>query len=557
MKRFILPLLFFLIVVSSVHAQGIVLSNSADWKDVYSTSLYSNLLEIENKFLTSTRHSTIILSSIAKETNVQIVSSSNSPFVVGYDTIMRTQGYGTVEELTFDNINLELARRLENINKFIIVDGSYGYNALAVASYAVISDSYVLFVDDRNIAQIENFLATKTVDDVIIFGQVDRDVKDVLAVYNPEIINLGDRFDNNVEIVKKYLELKPTKQTVLTNGEFIETSVMSGYDPVLFIGRANVPNQIKNFLQESEIEIGILIGNELIGTATEIRRQAGISVFVKFAQSPRSPTGGISQVEDLDRFPMPKYSLNMGVFSVFYNRATGQLEVTFQNNVDLITYFLSTITLNFGDETIIVGDEEGVFIDGLEYKTMTYEIDLPVDEEITAEVYTIFGESQKSLENIFQGEFIVESVEIFDDASINITDLYYDVGAGAFFLEIKNVGDVGVYVDAELIDVWVNGEYVIIGGDEVIFIEPGKTKKLRISVELVDEEIESKNNQILVANAIYGERENSLIKSVRAEFEFKVKGVDYVFFALLVVVIGLFFLILFKRRKKKEEEYQT
>jgi hypothetical protein len=554
MKKSILLLLFFLLVISSVNAQGMVLSNSADWRDVYSTSLYGNILGIENKFLTSTRHSTIILGSIAKGTPVQIISSSDNPFVVGYDTIMSTQGYNDVEELTFDNINLELARLLEDVTKFIIVDDSYGYNALAVASFAVIGNYYVLFADDRNIGQIENFLEGIFVDEIIIYGQVDRDVKDALTIYNPEIINLGDRFDNNVEIVKKYLEIKPTKQTVLTNGEFIETSVMSGYDPVLFIGRSNVPDQIKNFLQDSEIEIGILIGNELIGTATEIRRQAGISVFVKFAQSPRSPTGGISQVEDLDRFPMPKYSLNMGVFSVFYNRATGRLEVTFQNNVDLITYFLSTITITAGDETIIVGDEEGVFIDGLEFKTMTYDLELPTENNVTAEVFTIFGESQKSLENIFRGTFPVETVEIFDESAINITDLYYDAGSGAFFLEVKNVGNVGVYVDVELIDLWVNGEFVIVGGDEIIFVEPGKTAKVKISVELVDEEIESKNNQILIAKAIYGERENSLINSVSAEFEFKLKKADYMFYALMVVVIGLFFLIIFKRRNKKDDE---
>jgi hypothetical protein len=42
---------------------------------------------------------------------------------------------------------------------------------------------------------------------------VDREVRDKLAEFNPEIINEdGDRFANNVEIVKKYKLIKDTKQ---------------------------------------------------------------------------------------------------------------------------------------------------------------------------------------------------------------------------------------------------------------------------------------------------------------------------------------------------------
>ncbi len=64
------------------------------------------------------------------------------------------------------------------------------------------ADYFVLFADDRNFNDIVDFLSEGAVNDLIIYGQVDREVKDALAIYNPEIINLGDRFDNNIEIVK-------------------------------------------------------------------------------------------------------------------------------------------------------------------------------------------------------------------------------------------------------------------------------------------------------------------------------------------------------------------
>jgi hypothetical protein len=83
------------------------------------------------------------------------------------------------------------------------VDDAYGYNALSVASYAVISNYYVLFANDRNIGIIDSFLSDNKPTSVIIFGQVDEVVKTRLAKYNPETINLGDRFDNNIEMVKR------------------------------------------------------------------------------------------------------------------------------------------------------------------------------------------------------------------------------------------------------------------------------------------------------------------------------------------------------------------
>ena len=37
---------------------------------------------------------------------------------------------------------------------------------------------------------------------------------------------------------------------------------------MLFTGRENVPDQIKEYLKNSDISVGVLIGNELVGAAT-------------------------------------------------------------------------------------------------------------------------------------------------------------------------------------------------------------------------------------------------------------------------------------------------
>ncbi|MFH1770595.1 MAG: hypothetical protein ABH828_03485 [archaeon] len=550
MKKIIfLTLLFLILLCSSVSAQNMIITNSQDWRDVYSVEIFGNLIGIDTMFLTGTRHATIIHFSIP-QSDVEVVSSVDDPFVVGFDSMLEGQGIDGVTEVTYDNINLELARRLVGVNKFMIVDDSYGYNALAVGSYSSLAGYYVLFTDDRNIDEIVDYLDETGVDDMIIYGQVDRDVKNLLEKYNPETINLGDRFDNNVEIVKKFLEIKPTKQTILTNGEFIEQSLMDGHDPVLFIGKTNVPDQIKDFIQKSDIDIGILIGNELVGTATTIRRQVGISVFVKFAQGARTPGGTISAVEDLDRFPMPTYALDFSIFSVFYNKATGMLEVTYRNDAEIATYFKSTINVFFDGDLIVLGDENPIFIDGEEFKTILYKIQLPDGVNATAEFFTIFGESPKSLEFALQGTFPIQTITVYDEAIINITDLYYDSGAGAFYVVIENVGTVDAYVDIEILDLWINGQLTTVGGDKVIRIKPGKTGTIKASVVMSEEDMAHRLNQDIRVKALYGERENVLIKSTEATFKFKVKEADYFLYFLIVVVVILIFLIIFGRKKK-------
>ncbi len=557
--KLLIPVFLLMLIISPVLGQDHVIANSADWRDVYSTILYANLQGIPNHFLTSMPHGPILLYEIPKtHQDIKIITSADKPFMRGYESLVRSKGYDNPEELIFDEANLELAKMLPDINKYIIIDDSYGYNAIAAAPYAAKAKYYVLFADERNIGEIDDFLSARNVEDLIIFGHTDREVQNTLAKYNPEIMNseTGSRFENNIMMVEKYKELSSIKQVILTNGEFIEASMMTGKEPVLFIGTDNVPEEIREYIKKSGIEIGVLIGNELIGTATIVRRQIGISVFVKFARGSRVPGGTINPVEDLDRFPMPSYSLSMSITSITYNQATGLLEVNYKNNVDLATYFKSTITVKQGEETLaVVGDEEAVFIDGGDTKTSTYEIDLSEAEtleNLTGEIYTIYGESKTSLEKALRGTFKIETVTVMDDADIEILDLVYDK-SGRFLVSIKNTGPVDVYVDAELVDLWINGEYVTVSSDEIENIGVGKTKKIPITITLEDEDLNHKRNQEIAVRGVYGERRHALVRVKTKTFALKIKKAGkwyYIPVAILLVLIILF-LLLGKKRKKR------
>ena len=210
-------LLLLIIPQFGLAAPDQVISNSADWRDVYSTMVYSELVGSSGLFLTSTPHGPILLYEIPKtRQNIEIITSADKPYVVGYESLIRSRGYENPEEFIYEEANLELAKRLPGVNKFLVIDDSYGYNAIAVAPYAVRAGYYVLFVDDRNIGDILDFLGEKNIEDIIIYGHVDREVRTDLAIYNPEIINsdTGRRYEHNMLMIDKFSEIGSTKQVL-------------------------------------------------------------------------------------------------------------------------------------------------------------------------------------------------------------------------------------------------------------------------------------------------------------------------------------------------------
>lgn len=551
---------------SATHAQTDerVIVNSANWIDVYSGVLYANLQGKANYFLTSPRHATLIPFSIPKSVDkLEVITSRSEPFAAGYKTLLEVDGYDDVEELRTANANIELGERLTTIDKFIILDDSYGYNAISVAPYAALGEYWVLFADRRSISQVEGFLDDRDVEELIIYGQVDREVKEALERFNPDIINTGDRFDNNIEIVKRYQKIhkekfgSERKQAILNNGEFIEASLMSGADPVLFIGFSNVPEQVREYVADSELEVGTLVGNELIGSATFIRRQTGLSVFVKFGQGSRTPTNTITQVEDLDRFPIPRYGLNLALVAASLNTATNNLEVTYQNSAEVGTYF-QTLSLTVTDDNglqTIPDDGTVNFIDANSFKTIIYPLKDADDntinlegDEITAAITTIYGESPKSLEQTLIGNASVIRITVLDEANIEIEDAAVEKGSGDILVTIVNTGEVEAYVSLEALDVYVNGETIIYSSEGVSRIGKGGKKVIRIPTDMQEEDF-PENPEIKI-RAYYGERENALTKQKQATFEFKFAAADPTLYIAGALILILILLIIFRKKCK-------
>lgn len=555
-KRAAILLIFSLVftILFSINAfAGVkLITNTQNWQDVYSALQYGKYMGREPFFLVSDRHSTVILAGFDTSDSIQFFTSKDSPFVIGYEAIARSKGFQNVSERIIDGpFNLELAYELEGIHNFIVIDDAYGYNAIAVGPYASVSHSYVLFANKDNIDDVIDFLNSREVNNVLIYGRVDREVFEALQDFDPEVINNdGDRFANNVEIVKKYKEISDKTQVLFSNGEFIEADLVNGDFPVLFLGKQNLPDLIREYIKNSNIRVGVLVGNDLVGTATAIRRSTGISTFVKFARSARIPDGPISRVEGLDLFPLPRYELNITIDSIRYNTITRKLEVTYKNNADLAVYFKGTYSVNDDGKIQTVGDVNPIFLDKLSTKTLLYDIEPITSEEATVKVYTIYGEAKNSLEFTLDGVYPLGIVSVADDSLININSVSYNKRKQEFYVEIENVGPTDAYVDTELLEVKVLGEKMNFGSEEVIFVRKGAKKESVVPADLSDEDL-MKNKKIKV-RAYYGEHEDALVKMIEGEFELKVSSGWLVVYLPVVLIIILILLILLTGKKKKE-----
>jgi len=554
-------LIFFILILAAaplINAEDHVISNSEKWTDVFSTIHYANLKGIGSDFLVSTKHGPLLLNDIAKSNSMRILTSSDRPYVFNYEGQVSSAGFAEVEEITLDNFNIELIKDLPEINNFVITGDAFGYNALAATPYAIKNRAWIFLANNDNIFEIDSVLSERNINKIIIYGFVDREVEETLSKYNPKIINTGDRFQDNIEIVKEYLKINPITQVILTNGEFIEKEIMSGTNPVLFTGKQNVPPKISDYLKNSDIEIGVLIGNDLVGAAQNIKESTGVYVMVKFARSARSPEGGVSAVEGLDLFPVPTPNMQLILHSAKYNQASSQLEITYQSKSNIPIYFKGTITVIVDGETRKVGDLDPIFLAPGDYKTVSYSLELTSLDNIEADIYTLYGETPEALDRAISARISISTINVLDSCVLELEDIKsvkYSKQNQEIIVKIKNPHNIDCWVDLEILDLIIGNSKKTIGTDGSTRITAGNTRKISISQELTDTDL--KNNQFVEMVVLSGEREDSLVHSLKHKFELQVESLTLLTYAIiaLVVLIILLIIVIIIIKKRQEEYY--
>jgi len=537
-----------------------VVINSGDWGDVYASMMYANLRGMPVSFITDAPHATALPNYLDKDPAILLVESETSPFFANYEGTLTTEGFAVSETYKSPDgrsANLHFIRELPDITNFIVLDDSYGYNAISVAPYAVKSRSWVLFVDHENIDEISGFLDGRTVNNLLIYGRVGRQVNDSLSRYDPEIIDYGDRFDDNIAIAKKYQDIAEVSQIVFTNGEFIENEIMSGREPVLFIGTNVIPDQTVNYLNESGITTGVVIGNALTDAASMITARTDMHVFIKFGQGRAGGGGGgFSLVEALDEFPLPQYELVMSVVSVDYNQGTGELEIVYQNSANIDIFSKASISVFVdGTQVATAGDVGAILITKGTTSGVSYDCPELASQpsletaNITADLYAVFGESGRSLNRLLQQTLGVGIITFVDKSSIDVTKVLYTKKTERLSVTITNTGDAPCYVRPAVL-LRIGGReqsYMVV--DDPLYLPAGGSESPSCRIDMTDADIA--DNRIVPVHVSYGEREKMLGKGLDKDLPLNiVSGPDLLIVAgVAIAIIILASAIMLLRRK--------
>ncbi len=552
---FLVSISLFLLFSQAALAFDQAVIDSRNWEDVYSGMLYASVKHIDGSYIVEESHGLILPDTLPRmKKNVVLFESKDNPYIKNYKTNLEAKGFNVSSEVFSGSLNLKLAKELQKegrIKGFIIINPVFPYNAVSVAPYAVLEKYYVVFADKDNIDDVYGFLLSLNAPKIIVYGAVDREVAQRLTSFQPEKIDKGSKFLNNLEIASKFIEAKKVRQAVLTDGSFIEEQFFYGDYPIIFIGKTNLPEETISFVKEKGIKYAILVGYDVFNNAVTLKNKAGIKVMVKFAK------GVNKQQFALDIFKLPVPKFNIAVDSVSYNSFSRQLEIRFVNKEPYPARVKSSTNIKLGNSSVAsVADNASFFIDASETKTIAYNVDLSKysSKELVAAIDVLFGNAEDELEYLSRFSVPIKKIAVKDSSEIEFIGINYNIPTKRLIIEIKNIGTEPVYLKPEIIDVLVDGIKHSYSG-ELLKIMPGKSRDFKIRIPLTAADIE--DNAFIKAIFRYGSRQDALVKIKEAKAKLVTsyitsqQKIALAAAAAVVVAIALIIILLAKRRKKK------
>ena len=558
-KTTILLLFMLLILASTAAAKEYVIINSDNWKDIYSGAVYAQLEKKDFKFLISEKHSSKITGLLRKDDKITVIESNKLPFVLDYAGVLERYGFNAdTIKASGNTLNIQLAAQAPT-SSFIIIDPAYGYDAVSVAPFARVTNSYVLFADKGSIDNILGLFQRKPPQRLMIYGDVDKELIDLLYKYRPEIINVGSRYDNNIEIVKRYRQIKPTDQITVSSGEILEEGTLAANYPLLFIGKEVVPDSIIQYVKNSGIDYAVLIGNELTRPAKQLKDLTGTTVFVKFAQGRPVLGEDSTKVEGLDLFYLPSYKREIELSGVRYNLATRTIDVALQNKKDLKTYLKTTVSVHSGEQRIqTTGDQNIEILEGDDRKGFSYPSDLSYylaeNPNLEATIYTTYGEAPNFMDLELNKKVPLQVIDKEDLCEMKIKGVKFDSEIQRLIITAENTGPVNCHADAIIADMIISDETITATMGEPVLVEKTATAELKIKQRMDAVDIE--DNKEVHAKLYYGEDPNFLFKKTEGMFKLEILGAgktssnNYILIGVIAVILLIAIILYFIKKRK-------
>jgi len=520
----------------------IVIANSADWHDIYSAGIYSALEGHEFRFLISQKHSELLIPEVRKP-NIIVIEDEKRAFVKGYANRLTTQGYNATS-LIIRDANTELLDHL-NTNKYIVIDPAFGYDAVSALPFATYTEHYPLFVDRTNINELIPTL--ENAENIIILGQIDPLVEEQLTEYQPEIINEGSRFKNNILLAERYRASTDAKQAILTNGEFLEVDMFrlgKERQPIIFIGEDRPPEETMQYLRGAGLETAVLIGNELAGSAKQIKDILNIPVFVKFAKGTTSGGGLFKDVQGLDTYPLPILDPQLALVGMYYNTEEKQLQLMLENNRSFITHARPTISVIIDGELFeTVGEEESAILPARSMEGFTYENDLTehIAKNLTAQILVPYGPAAAELTRTIDTQVPIQIIGDADTCAIDIKNARYDKRTQRFHITLTSQEP--CYAQTQIQNLIIADEITNTNTPTVLVDD-----ETTIEIKQRMDEVDLADNKQITIEVRHGAREDLLIDVTRKTLPLKSATINYYLIIALIAII-IFGWILWRKKR--------
>jgi hypothetical protein len=541
--------LFLLLLLAAQFSFATVVVNSFDGRDVVSGAYYAAVKGDDLVFITPSTTEQAFYESVGTGKSILLIQSKDYPVFAGVGGRLTDRG-NTVELLTSADsmqTNLDLAQR-SGASRFILVDPVYGYNTISAIAYAKQNSMYLVFVDKDNVGTVASTISGTRHEDILLYGYTDSEVKAGLqgAGLTFREINTGDKFDDNLELVKLFFAKDPSKkQVILADGASLEATIASGEDPVVLISPI-IPTAVRDYIKSQvvsgQIKVAMIVDQSFSQTAydlkTAINNEVGskaLSVFVKMGQ------GTDGQMKPVEFFPLPGPEVGLSIRKAEYNQDGKSLEITYENTGNALEYVQSSVRV-YVDGSYIgsVGDEEPFPVERGRQLGKAYPLDIQ-SGQISANITSFFGSSKKSREAGIQVVMDAGRVQFTDTSSLSIPEFTHDQETDDLIVSFSNNGSAAVYFRPYAI-VSRNGTKTTIKDENTYQLAESEGRMVKFPGV-------AKSGSSVLAGAEYGSREAFLDKTVEKEYVAQAepeKGPDVILFALIgLAVVGVLVIVYF------------
>ena len=541
---------------SALSSDKVVIINSNDWHDRYLASIYAGYLDADILYFDNLGNAEIVAA--LSENKEVFLFESNKDFVVArYEKYLNSNNVDNVKTIYYEDYTDLQFKLWDNIpnSKYIILDPSFGVEAVAAAPLAINDAYYPYFLTEDNYDKIALELKQESDKNVIVAGHFP--TRFVENLPGEKII--GSTIENTWKLTDKAVaSSKNNWATLMSISEVDLSSLGTGTPIFVYYGDTDI---IANEISKTRIEGMDVIGSSITDTARNIKTKSkkDITLMVKYAKAFSNYPGLNGKLMEIDTIIMPFPYYSMVILGVEYFENEGKLSVMYHNDGYLPVNFKSRI--EFAGQIIELDDVHGL-LPG-ESVDIPFEMIEAFGDLSKAKITTSYGQDSildKKIKDSFGRDVINYDVSINDfeydsEPKLKILETRIDDERGIFYIKVRNPNDYILNVHGEMLF-----KGLVLPGN-MININPNEDMEIEIPIEYLTEK-ELKDEDDVVLTFAYGKEDTIFLESMKLSDVGKSKiftsmGKDnktgsISLFIVLVLAILIFWFI--RSRKKKKEE---